>query len=93
MTSTSRSRDSIGNIRKTASGNYCEALSAIQRSDQMLWPFSPVIPVWLHKASSSTIRDSISNTRKTASRNYCETWTAIQRSDQNLWPFSAFIPV
>jgi hypothetical protein len=31
MTSTSRSRDSIGNTRKTASGNYCETLSAIQR--------------------------------------------------------------
>ena len=53
---------------------------------------SPVILVWLHKASSSTIRDSISNTRKTPSGNYCKTWSAIQRSDQNSWPFSAFIP-
>jgi hypothetical protein len=93
MTSSSTSRASIGTTRKTASGNYCETVSAIQRSDQMLWPFSPVIPVWLHKASSSTSRDSIGNTRKTASGNYCKTLSAIHRSDQKLWPFSAFIPV
>jgi hypothetical protein len=93
MTSSSTSRASICTTSKTASGNYCETLSAIQRSDQMLWPFSPVIQVWHHKASSSTIRDSISNTRKTASGNYCKTWSTIQRSDQKLWPFSAFIPV
>jgi hypothetical protein len=36
----------------------------------MLWPFSAVIPVWLHKASSSTSRDSIGTLRKTAFRNY-----------------------
>jgi hypothetical protein len=36
----------------------------------MLWPFLPVIPVWLHRASSSTSRDSIGTPRKTASRNY-----------------------
>jgi hypothetical protein len=36
MTSTSSTRDSIGNTRKTASGNYCKTLSAIQRSDQNL---------------------------------------------------------
>jgi len=87
MTSSSTSRDSIGTTRKTASGNYSETLSAIQRSDQMLWPFSPVIPACLHKASSSTSRDSISTTRKTASGNYCETLSAIQLSDQMLSPF------
>jgi hypothetical protein len=43
--SSSMSRNSIGNTRKTASGNYCETFSAIQRSDQMLLPFSVVIPV------------------------------------------------
>jgi len=93
MTSSSTSRASICTTSKTASGNYCETLSAIQRSDQMLWPFSPVIQVWHHKASSSTIRDSISNTRKSASRNYCKTWSAIQRSDKKIWPFSPVIPV
>jgi hypothetical protein len=36
----------------------------------MLSLFSPVIPVWLLKASSSTTRDSIGTTRKTASGNY-----------------------
>jgi hypothetical protein len=89
----STSRDSIGTTRKTASGNYCETVSAIQRSDQMLSPFSPVIPVWLCKASSSTTRDSIGTTRKTASGNYCETLSAIQRSDQMLSPFSPVILV
>jgi len=36
----------------------------------MFGPFSAVIPVWLHKASSSTSRDSIGTPRKTAFRNY-----------------------
>jgi len=57
-------------------------MCAIQRSDQMLWPFSAVIPVWLNKASSSRSRDSIANTRKTASGNYCKTLSAIHRSDK-----------
>jgi hypothetical protein len=35
----------------------------------MLWLFSAVIPVWLHKASSSTSRDCIGTPRKTASGN------------------------
>jgi hypothetical protein len=64
------SRDSIGNTRKTASGNYCNTLRAIQLSDQKWWPFSLVILVWLHKASSSTSKDSIRTTRKIASENY-----------------------
>jgi hypothetical protein len=68
-------------------------LTAIKRSDQMLWPFSTVIPVWLHKASSSTSRDCIGTTRKTDSGNYCETLIAIQRSDRKLCPFSPFIAV
>jgi hypothetical protein len=87
------SRDSICNTRKMASGNFCETLSAIQRSDQKLWPFTVVIPVWHDKTSSSTSRDSITNTRKTASGNYCKTLSAIQRSDQKLWPFLAVFPV
>jgi hypothetical protein len=45
-------------------------MSAIQRSDQNLWPFLAVIPVWCDKTSSSTSRDSIVTTRKTASGNY-----------------------
>jgi hypothetical protein len=36
----------------------------------MLWLFSSVIPVWLHKASSSTNRDSIGTPRNMASGNY-----------------------
>ena len=38
-TSDSAIRDSIGNTRKTASGNYCKTLSTIQRSDQNYGPF------------------------------------------------------
>jgi hypothetical protein len=68
-------------------------MSAIQRSDQKLSPFSAFIPVWRDMTSSSTSRDSIGTTRKTASGTYCKTLSAIQRSDQKLWPFSAFIPV
>ena len=66
---------------------------AIKRSDQKLWPFSTVIPVWNDKTSYSSSRDSIGNTRKTASRNYCKAFMAIQRSDQKLWLFSAVIQV
>jgi hypothetical protein len=76
-----------------ASGNYCKTLSAIQRSNQKLWPFWAVITVWRDNTSSSMSRDSICATRKTASENYCRTLSTIQRSIQNLWPFSAVIPV
>jgi len=41
-TSYSASRDSMGNTMKTASGNYCKTFMGIQRSDQMLCPFSTV---------------------------------------------------
>ena len=91
-TSYSASRDSMGNTMKTASGNYWKTFMAIQRSDQKLWPFSPVIPVWSDKTSYSSSRDSMGNTMKTASGNYCKTFMAIQRSDQKLWPFSTVIP-
>jgi hypothetical protein len=93
MSFSSTSRDSTGTTRKTASENYCKTLSAIQRSDQNLWPFSAVILIWCDRTSSSTSRDSIGKTRKTAFGNYCETLSAIQRSDQKLWPFSPVIPV
>jgi hypothetical protein len=76
-----------------SSGNYCKTLSAIQRSDQKLWPFSVVIPVWRDKTSSSASRESIGTSWKTGSGNYCKTLSAIQLSDQKLWPFSAVIPV
>ena len=48
------SRDSVGSLRKTASGNYCKTLSAIQRSDQKLWPFLVIIPVLRDRTSYST---------------------------------------
>jgi hypothetical protein len=83
-TYSSTSRDSIGITRKTASGNYCKYLSAIQRSDQNLWYSKAVILVWREKTSSSTSRVSIGSLRKTASENYCKNLRAIQRSDQKL---------
>jgi hypothetical protein len=89
----STSRDSIGKTRTMASGNYCETLSAIQRSDQKLRPFSTVTLVWRDKTTSSMSRDSIGNRRKTVSGNYYNTLRAIQWSDQKLWPFSPVIPV
>jgi hypothetical protein len=75
------------------SENYLKTMSAIQRSDQKLWPFLPVIAGWRDKTSASTSRDSIGNTMKKVSGNYLKTMSAIQQSDQNLWPFSAVIPV
>jgi hypothetical protein len=74
----------MGTSRKTGSGNYCKTFRAIQRSDQKLWRFSVVIPVWGDKTSSSSSRDSIGRTRKRASGNYCKYLRAIQRSDQKL---------
>jgi len=65
----------MGNTRKTASENYCKTLSAIQRSDQKLWPCSTVIPVWRDNTSYSASRDSMGNTRKTASGNYYKTFS------------------
>jgi hypothetical protein len=86
-------RDFIGGTTTTASGNSCKTLSAIQRSDQKLYPFSAVIPVWRVKTSSSSSRDYIGITRKTAFENYCKSFSAIQRSDQKLWHVSAVIAV
>jgi hypothetical protein len=57
-------------------------LSAIERSDEKLLPFSAVISVWLDKTSSSSSRDSIRTSRETASENYSKSLSAIQRSDK-----------
>ena len=38
--------DSIATQRKSASGNSCKNLSAIQLWDQKLWPFWPVTHIW-----------------------------------------------
>jgi hypothetical protein len=69
-TSSSSSRDSIRNTRKTTTRNYCKHLSAIQQSDQKLWPFSAVIPVWRDKTSSSPSRDSMGTTTRKATLVY-----------------------
>jgi len=68
-------------------------MSAIQRSDQKLWPFSPVIPVWLHKASSSTSRDSIGTPRKTPSGNYSKKYERDPTVGSNVMALSAVILV
>jgi hypothetical protein len=44
-TFSSASRDSIGSQRKSAFENSRKNLSAIQRSEQKLWPFWAVIQV------------------------------------------------
>jgi len=54
-------------------------MTAIQRSDQKLWPFTTVIPVSRDKTSSSKCRDSICTTRKTASGNYCKNFERHQK--------------
>jgi hypothetical protein len=45
-TSSSPSSDSKATIRKTASGNSCKNLNAIQQLDQKLSPFWPVTQGW-----------------------------------------------
>jgi hypothetical protein len=44
--SSSPSCDSIATPRKTASGNSCKILSAIQHADLNLWPFCAVTQFW-----------------------------------------------
>jgi len=46
QTSCSLSSDSKATIRKTASGNSCKKLNAIQRLDKTLWPFWQVTQGW-----------------------------------------------
>jgi len=86
-TSASPSSDSTSTPRKTASGNYCKNLRAIQRSDQKLWPFRTGTLVSSPETSTSPNSACTSTTRKTASRNTCKNLSAIQQSDQKLWPF------
>ena len=86
-TSDSPSSDSTSSTRKTASGNSCKNLRAIQRSDQKLWPFGTGTLVSSEDASASPSSDSTSTARKTASGNSSKHLSAIQRSDQKLWPF------
>jgi hypothetical protein len=52
-TSSSPSGDSTSTPRKTASGNYCNCLREIQRSDQKLWPFQTATMVSSDETSSS----------------------------------------
>jgi len=67
--------------------NSSKSLTAIQRSDQKLWPFRTVTQAWRDQTSSSPSIDSSSTPCKRASGNSSKSLTAIQRSDQKLWPF------
>ena len=60
---------------------------ANQRSDQKLWPFSTVIPVWSDKTSYSSSRDSTGNTMKTAFGNY---WKLSWRSNSRIKSYGPF---
>jgi hypothetical protein len=62
-------------------------LTAIQRSDQKLWPFRTITLAWRDQTSSSPSIDSSATTWKSASGTTSKSLTAIQRSDQKLWPF------
>jgi hypothetical protein len=59
-------------------------LTAIQRSDQKLWPFRTVTQACRDQTSSSPSIDSSSTPWKKASGNSSKSLTAIQRSDQTL---------
>jgi hypothetical protein len=62
-------------------------LTAIQRSDQKLWPFRTVTQAWRDQTSSSPSIHSSSTLWKRASGNSSKSLTAIQRWHQKLWPF------
>jgi len=76
------SSNSTSTTRKTASGNSCKNLRAIQRSDQKLWPFRTGTRVSSDKTSDSPSSDSTCTPRKTASGNSCRTGTLVS-SDYN----------
>jgi hypothetical protein len=87
QTSSSPSIDSSSTPCQRTSGNSSNSLTAIQRSEQKLWPFRTVTQAWCVQTPSSTSIDSSSTPRKRASGNCNKSLPAIQRSDQKLWPF------
>jgi hypothetical protein len=56
--------DSTSTPRKTASGNSCKNLNAIQRSDRKLWPFQTGMLVLSEETSTWPSSDSTSTLRK-----------------------------
>jgi hypothetical protein len=91
QTSSSPSIHSSSTPWKRASGNSSKSLTAIQRSDQKLWPFPTVTQAWCDQTSSSPSIDSSSTPSKSASGNFNKSLAAIQRSDQKLWPFEPLL--
>jgi len=91
QTSSSSSIDSSCTTWKSASGNSCNSLIAIQRSDRKLWHFLTVHQGWLDQTSSSPSIDSSFTPWKSASGNSSKILIAIQRSDRKLWPFDPSI--
>ena len=83
------SSDFIVTPWKTASINSCKNLSTIQRLDQELWTFWPIIlvssVVWPDKKLGESSSDIFLTLWKTASANSCKNFSMIQRSDQELW--------
>ena len=71
--------------------NASKSLTAIQRSDQKLWPFRTVTQAWRDQTSSSPRIDSSSTQWKRASGNSSNSLNAIQPSDQKLWHFEPFL--
>ena len=83
----SPSSDSMDPFRKTTFKNSCKNLSAIQRSDQLLWPFWAITLVSPNQIPPWPSIDSISNPRKIAFGNSYKNLSMIQRLDQKLWLF------
>jgi len=91
QTSSSSSIDNSSTPWKSASGNSCKSLIAIQRSDRKLCPFRTIHQVWLDQTSSSPSIDSSSTQWKSASGNSRKSLIPIQRSDRKLLPFEPSI--
>ena len=67
--------------------NASKSLTAIQRSDQKLWPFRTIIQAWRDQTSSTQSVDSSSTPCQRTFGNSSYSLSAIQRSDQKLWSF------
>jgi len=81
------SSDSTSTPRKTASGNSCQILREIQRSDRKLWPFRIRNPVSSDDTSAASSSDSTSTLRKTMFGNSCKLLGDIQWSIESYGPF------
>ena len=87
QTSSSPSFDSSSTPCKRAFGKSSKSLTAIQRSDQKLWPFRTVTQAWRVRPHHHQVSIPHQLHAKGHPENSSKSLIAIQRSDHKLWPF------